>query len=85
MQLGFSAHDHITANFGVLWATGAVVTNGWTIETEREDIQERAGEAIASIDQGIAVLDGTPTNPQVIQVIRGLLVIVRKIIRFLVE
>jgi hypothetical protein len=84
MQLGFSAHDHIAANFGVLWDTGAVVPNGWANETERDDIRLRANEAITSINQGITVLDGTPTNAQVIAVVRGLLVIVRKLIRFLV-
>lgn len=85
MQLGFDAHDHIAANFGVLWGFGLVVTDGWARETEREDIRERAEEAITSINQGIAVLDGTPTNVQVIQVIRGLLVLVRKLIRYLIN
>lgn len=84
MQVGFSSHDHIAANFAVLWETGAVVPNGWANETEREDIRLRANEAITSINQGIAVLDGTPTNAQVIAVVKGLLVIVRKLIRFLI-
>lgn len=84
MQLGFSSHDHVQANFGVLWETGAIVTNGWTAETEREDIRLRANEAIASITQGIAVLDNTPTNAQVVAVVKGLLVIVRKLIRYLI-
>lgn len=83
MQLGFGSHDHIAANFSVLWETGAIVPDGWNTETEREDIRLRANEAITSINQGIAVLDNTPTNAQVIAVIRGLLVIVRKLIRFL--
>jgi hypothetical protein len=85
MQLGFSSHDHIAANFDVLWETGAVVANGWTIETEREDIRLRANEAITSINQGITVLDGTPNNAQVIAVLKGLLVITRKLIRYLVS
>ncbi len=84
MQLGFGSHDHIAANFDVLWATGAVVANGWTIETEREDIRLRANEAITSINNGIAVLDGSPNNAQVIAVVKGLLVIVRKLIRYLI-
>jgi len=84
MQFGFSSHDHIAANFNVLWTTGAVVTDGWADEIEREDIRLRANEAITSINNGIAILDGTPTNAQVIAVIRGLLVIVRKLIRYLI-
>lgn len=84
MQSGFSSHDHIAANFAVLWLMSAVVPNGWTIETEREDIRDRAEDAITSINNGIAILDGTPTNAQVIAVIRGLLVIVRKLIRYLI-
>lgn len=84
MQLGFSSHDHVQANFGVLWETGAIVTNGWTAETEREDIRLRANEAITSINNGIAILDGTPNNAQVIAILKGLLVIVRKIIRVMI-
>ncbi len=86
MQLGFSSHDHIAANFDVLWIEGALVANGWTIETEREDIRLRANEAITNINNGIAILDGppAPSNAQVIAIIRGLLVIVRKLIRYLI-
>jgi hypothetical protein len=85
MQAGFSSHDHIQANFDVLWDTGAIVADGWSHETEREDIRERAEEAITAINNGITILDGTPSNAQVIAIVRGLLVIVRKLIRFIVE
>jgi hypothetical protein len=84
MQLGFSSHDHIAANFAVLWTTGAIVAEGWNIETEREDIRLQANEAITSINNGITILDGTPNNAQVIVILKGLLVIVRKLIRFLI-
>jgi hypothetical protein len=83
-QSGFDSHDHITANFDALWVDGAMVVDGWNAEIEREDIEVRAAEAITSINNGIAVLDGSPNNAQVIAVIRGLLVIVRKLIRYLV-
>lgn len=84
MQFGFSSHDHIAANFDALWTDGAVVADGWNVQTEREDIRLRANEAITSINNGIAVLDGSPNNAQVIAVIRGLLVIVRKLVRYLI-
>jgi len=84
LQEAFSAHDHIAANFDALWVDGALVVDGWDAQTEREDIRLRANEAITTINAGIAVLDGSPNNAQVIAVIRGVLVIIRKLIRFLV-
>lgn len=84
LQAAFSSHDHITANFDALWGNGAVVVDGWASQIEREDIRLRAAETINIITNGIAVLDGSPSNAQVIAVIRGLMVIVRKLIRYLI-
>lgn len=56
---------------------------GKKLEAKAEVVDAKAEAAITEINADIAILDGSPTNAQVIQVIRRCLLRQRKLIRYI--
>lgn len=83
IQAGFDAHDHIEASFAPLWETGLNVGDAWAEQTDIEDIEEKAADALAALNADIAIIDGTPTNADMIAIVRRTLMLHRKEIRVL--
>ena len=85
MQAAFNAEDHITANFESLWASGLAAPSQWDTQLDIEDVRDQADAALQQIEDDIATIDGGPTNPQVLAIVRRMLVWHRKEIRVLVR
>lgn len=84
IQAGFDARDHVQANFDSLWADG-LVSNQWDAETDKEDIRDKATAALDTLNQAIATLDDSPTNAEVIAIVRYFAVLHRKEVRVLAD
>jgi hypothetical protein len=91
---------YITEHFDDLWAGGEIIDASlWASAKDKDDVRRKAIQAItaitaeiSSIDTDIAILDGSPSNAQIAQIVRNnavhnrnCLVYIRKIARYLGE